>query len=95
MLGHPKEAQNKGSTHHTAKVASHEDVVQRGQLQVGGPQVPGQLEALAMGHTAAPVRRTQGTSTRRALVCGPREKEEEEEERVEKEEEENGDISYT
>lgn len=55
-------------THHTAKIASHEEVVERGQLQVGGAQVPGELEALAVGDAAAPVGRTQGTRAWRALI---------------------------
>lgn len=56
------------AAYHAAKVAAHKDVVERGQLQVGGPQVPGQLQALTVRHAAAPVRRTQRTCAGRAFI---------------------------
>lgn len=56
------------TTYHAAKVATHKHVVERGQLQVGGPQVPGQLQTFAVRHTAAPVRRTQWTRTGRTFI---------------------------
>lgn len=56
------------ATYHAAEVAAHKDVVERGQLQVGGPQVPGQLQALAVRHAAAPVGRTQRTCAGRAFI---------------------------
>lgn len=55
-------------TYHAAEVAAHKDVVERGQLQVGGPQVPGQLQTFTVRHAAAPVRRTQRACTRRAFI---------------------------
>lgn len=55
-------------TYHAAKVAAHKDMVERGQLQVGGPQVPGQLQTFTVRHAAAPVRRTQRACARRAVI---------------------------
>lgn len=60
------------TTYHAAKVATHKDVVERGQLQVGGPQVPGQLQTFTVRHTAAPVRRTQRARTWRAFILTQR-----------------------
>lgn len=54
--------------HHAAEVAAHEDVVEGGQFQVGGPQVPGQLQTFAVGNTAAPVRRAQRTRAGGAFI---------------------------
>lgn len=55
-------------TYHAAKVAAHKDVIERGQLQVRGAQVAGQLQAFAVRHAAAPVRRAQRARARRAVV---------------------------
>lgn len=63
------ELQRDGITYHTAEVAAHKDVVERGQLQVGGPQVPGQLQTFTVRHTAAPVRGTQWACTWWAFIC--------------------------
>lgn len=54
--------------YHAAKVASDKDVIERGQLQVRGPQVPGELQTFTVRHTAAPVRRAQWARTRRAFI---------------------------
>lgn len=56
------------NTYHAAEVAAHKDVIERGQLQVRGAQVAGQLQAFAVRHAAAPVRRAQRARARRAVV---------------------------
>lgn len=55
-------------THNAAEVAAHKDVVEGGQFQVGGPQVPGQLETFAVRNAAAPVRRAQWTRAGRSFI---------------------------
>lgn len=55
-------------THHAAKVPAYKDMVEGRELEVGGPQVPGELQALAVGDTAAPVRRTQGARAGGTLI---------------------------
>lgn len=56
------------STHNAAKVTAHKDVVEGGQFQVGGPQVPGQLETFAVRDAAAPVRRAERTRAGRSFI---------------------------
>lgn len=56
------------TTYHAAEVATHKDMVERGQFEVGGPQVPGQLQTFTVRHTAAPVGCTQRARTRRAFI---------------------------
>lgn len=42
-------------TYHTAKVTAHKNMVEGWQLQVGSPEVPGQLQTFTVRNTAAPV----------------------------------------